>query len=222
MLKLKTTAKELLSKDNLTDLQIKHQSLPISKHSLIRDAVNFTKELRMSLQPGFLASHFLSPENKPEQMTHATCGLQTIECIRQIRPKYAFLENVPGLLSSGYFGTIIGALHEARYNAKWCSIGAADVGAAHRRKRIWILANDISKRGEGLVESKNIGKTRQGRWFSKEDLQQIADNPFERTDMWPKPLLRGKKWMGWPIGWTDLEPLAMDKFQSWPQQHINF
>jgi len=117
---------------------------------------------------------------------------QTIECIRQIRPKYAFLENVPGLLSSGYFGTIIGALHEARYNAKWCSIGAADVGAAHRRKRIWILANDISKRGEGLVESKNIGKTRQGRWFSKEDLQQIADNPFERTDMWPKPLLRGK------------------------------
>ena len=25
--------------------------------------------------------------------------------------------------------------------------------------------------------------------------------------------------MGWPIGWSGLEPLAMDKFQSWLQQH---
>lgn len=25
--------------------------------------------------------------------------------------------------------------------------------------------------------------------------------------------------MGWPIGWTDLKPLEMDKFQSWQQQH---
>ena len=25
--------------------------------------------------------------------------------------------------------------------------------------------------------------------------------------------------MGWPIGWTDLKPLAMDKFQEWQQQH---
>jgi hypothetical protein len=25
--------------------------------------------------------------------------------------------------------------------------------------------------------------------------------------------------MGWPIGWTDLKPLEMDKFQSWLQQH---
>jgi len=76
MLKLKTTAKELLSKDNLTDLQIKHQSLPISKHSLILDAVNFTKELRMSLQPDSHASRLVLQESKPEQTTHATCGLK--------------------------------------------------------------------------------------------------------------------------------------------------
>ena len=25
--------------------------------------------------------------------------------------------------------------------------------------------------------------------------------------------------MGWPIGWTALQPLAMDKFQEWKQQH---
>lgn len=25
--------------------------------------------------------------------------------------------------------------------------------------------------------------------------------------------------MGWPLGWTDLKPLAMDKFREWQQQH---
>ena len=25
--------------------------------------------------------------------------------------------------------------------------------------------------------------------------------------------------MGWPLGWTDLRPLAMDKFRLWQQQH---
>ena len=28
--------------------------------------------------------------------------------------------------------------------------------------------------------------------------------------------------MGWPLGWTDLKPLAMDKFQEWQQQHFKF
>lgn len=28
--------------------------------------------------------------------------------------------------------------------------------------------------------------------------------------------------MGWPIGWTDLQPLEMDKFQRWRQQHSGF
>ncbi len=28
--------------------------------------------------------------------------------------------------------------------------------------------------------------------------------------------------MGWPIGWTDLKPLGMDKFQQWQQQHSAF
>jgi hypothetical protein len=25
--------------------------------------------------------------------------------------------------------------------------------------------------------------------------------------------------MGWPLGWTDLKPLEMDKYQAWQQQH---
>jgi hypothetical protein len=28
--------------------------------------------------------------------------------------------------------------------------------------------------------------------------------------------------MMWPLGWTDLKPLEMDKFQEWQQQHGTF
>ena len=28
--------------------------------------------------------------------------------------------------------------------------------------------------------------------------------------------------MGWPIGWTDLKPLAMDRFRKWLQQHSGY
>lgn len=28
--------------------------------------------------------------------------------------------------------------------------------------------------------------------------------------------------MGWPIGWTGLKPLGMDRFREWQQQHGNF
>jgi hypothetical protein len=37
----------------------------------------------------------------------------------------------------------------------------------------------------------------------------------------PHPHL--SEWLlGWPIGWTDLKPLEMDKFQQWQQQHSKF
>jgi hypothetical protein len=28
--------------------------------------------------------------------------------------------------------------------------------------------------------------------------------------------------MGWPIGWTGLAPLEMDRFQQWSQRHVQF
>lgn len=65
---------------------------------------------------------------------------ETIECIRRIRPRHAFLENVPGFLSSGYFGRILGDLAEAGYDARWVVLSARDCGAPHKRERLWMLA----------------------------------------------------------------------------------
>jgi DNA (cytosine-5)-methyltransferase 1 len=66
----------------------------------------------------------------------------TARIIREVRPRFCFLENVPGLLSGshGYFGCILGDLAEAGYDARWCVLGADDVGAPHVRKRLWLFA----------------------------------------------------------------------------------
>lgn len=66
----------------------------------------------------------------------------TIRIIREVRPRFVFLENVPGLLSGshGYFGTVLGELASAGFDAQWCVLSAEDVGAPHIRKRVWVLA----------------------------------------------------------------------------------
>jgi len=68
---------------------------------------------------------------------------ETKSVIRLVRPRYAFLENVPGLLASGYMPTIFSDLAEIGYNARWLVLGADDVGARHRRKRLWILGEKV-------------------------------------------------------------------------------
>lgn len=71
---------------------------------------------------------------------------ETIRVIKQIKPKEAFLENVPGLLSSGYFGTILNDLSQAGYDARWITLSASDCGAPHKRERLWIYAYSNSSR----------------------------------------------------------------------------
>jgi DNA (cytosine-5)-methyltransferase 1 len=50
------------------------------------------------------------------------------------------VENSPVLTSRG-LGTVLGDLAEMGYYAQWGVLGACDVGAPHKRERIWILAN---------------------------------------------------------------------------------
>jgi DNA (cytosine-5)-methyltransferase 1 len=93
---------------------------------------------------GFPCQPFSVAGKKKGQDDERNKWPQTIQCIRDIRPRYALLENVPGLLNSGYFGEILSSLAQAGFDARWCVFGADDVGAPHRRKRLWILANSES------------------------------------------------------------------------------
>ena len=66
----------------------------------------------------------------------------TLECTRTIRPRHFYMENVSGLISSGYFGTILGDLAESGYCVRWKILSAAEVGAPHKRDRLWLSAHE--------------------------------------------------------------------------------
>jgi DNA (cytosine-5)-methyltransferase 1 len=72
----------------------------------------------------------------------------TRRCIGVVRPPIAFLESVPGLTSFRYTQRIFGDLAEMGYDARWCIVSAAEVGAPHIRERLWILANNSSPQTE--------------------------------------------------------------------------
>jgi len=66
--------------------------------------------------------------------------------IRVCRPAVCFFENVEGHISLG-LREVIGELEEIGYRATWGVFSAAEVGAPHQRKRVFILAH---RNDEGL------------------------------------------------------------------------
>ena len=78
---------------------------------------------------------------------------ETFAVIGAVRPRWALLENVPGLFTldcGEAFNGIISGLAEIGYGLWWEVVPACSVGACHRRDRIWILAYSIDgcDRGE--------------------------------------------------------------------------
>lgn len=65
---------------------------------------------------------------------------QTLDVLCRVRPRYALLENVPGLLAHGYARRIFGDLAESGFDARWRVLSAAEVGAPHKRDRLWVCA----------------------------------------------------------------------------------
>jgi DNA (cytosine-5)-methyltransferase 1 len=59
--------------------------------------------------------------------------------IRDLRPAFAIIENVSALSFSG-LDRILGTLAEVGYDAEWQNISAAEMGAPHKRERIWVVA----------------------------------------------------------------------------------
>jgi DNA (cytosine-5)-methyltransferase 1 len=88
----------------------------------------------------------------------------TRDCIRVVRPRFCLLENVRGLLANRYFGTILRELADMGLDARWGVFSASEVGARHKRERLFILA--YPKIGEsGRVQfaglSPDVGASRE-------------------------------------------------------------
>jgi DNA (cytosine-5)-methyltransferase 1 len=84
----------------------------------------------------------------------------TIRIARECGAPWLILENVAALLTFHYFGRILGDLAESGYDARYECVSAFDVGAAHLRDRVWIIANTHGGRRSKQAYVKKIQKNR--------------------------------------------------------------
>jgi len=80
--------------------------------------------------------------------TRSGLFFEACRIIRQVRPRYLFIENVPGLLSNKFMSVVLGELSEMGFDAEWGVFSARDVGSTHLRKRVFILGYSTGIRHE--------------------------------------------------------------------------
>lgn len=91
----------------------------------------------------------LSQAGKRVGIEGARSGLwfEFARLIGKLRPTGVLIENVPGLLVYDAMRRVIGELSRLGYVGFWRSLRASEFGAAHLRKRIFIVAYDPSQFG---------------------------------------------------------------------------
>lgn len=178
-------------------------------------------------------------ENDPRNMWPST-----VRIIDEVKPKVAFLENVPGLLglSHGYFKVILKDMAKRGWTMVWDCIPMSAVGAPHHRDRLWMLAvPDESVLAElprlepllakGRIQSPPIGHwptpvaadtgARQGseKWLGSDLVSTVADVEYIAGRTQTRSSALNPDWvewlMSWPIGWTSLTGMSPDALDEW-------
>lgn len=88
---------------------------------------------------------------------------EIVRLVDEIRPKFIFLENVPAIRTRGA-DKVIGELARLRYDARWITLSASEVGANHKRERWWLLAHTMR------------GQQWRKEWESKVEAYVMANN----------------------------------------------
>lgn len=77
------------------------------------------------------------------------------EAIRRVRPRITFLENVAGHRSLG-FDRVLADLAEDGMHVRWTSLRAADVGAPHRRERLFFIVTDPAQQSRRIGHGDDV------------------------------------------------------------------
>jgi DNA (cytosine-5)-methyltransferase 1 len=81
---------------------------------------------------------------------HSSLWTTVVAAVRGLRPEIVFVENVAALLRRG-FDTVQADLAALGYDTSWTCLRASDIGAAHRRDRLFLLATRPDTGGVGGV-----------------------------------------------------------------------
>lgn len=68
---------------------------------------------------------------------------EIMRLVREIRPSFVFLENVPAIRTRG-LDAVLREFTEARYDCRWTMLSASEIGANHKRERWFLLAHSVS------------------------------------------------------------------------------
>jgi DNA (cytosine-5)-methyltransferase 1 len=109
----------------------------------------------------------ISAAGKGAGITGERSGLwkEYARLIGEMRPRFVFAENSPLLRTRG-LGVVLEDLASLGYNARWGVLGARDVGAPHKRDRMWVLAyannngNSPTKESKSIAQGSNSGTSR--------------------------------------------------------------
>jgi DNA (cytosine-5)-methyltransferase 1 len=139
----------------------------------------------------------LSFAGKGAGLSGARSGLwfEFARIVRELRPRFVVVENVPALLSRG-LGVVLGDLASCGYDATWDCIPAAAVGAPHLRYRLFVVAYAVRDRctaaskklytGAAQPRTEDRGASREPEraswWRAEPDVGRVADGVPARVD----------------------------------------
>lgn len=104
--------------------------------------------------------------------------------IRALRPRILVLENVPAVLGPE-FSRVANTLAACGCEFTWTCLRASDVGAPHRRERVFILAADADRGGLEELTERHRGPGEPGLSASqRDDAVRCGDGP---VDLLPTP-----------------------------------
>ena len=103
--------------------------------------------------------------------------------VGEVGPEWVFVENSPMLTVRG-LGTVLADLAALGFDAQWGVLGAAELGAKHRRERIWIAAHSQLHGRDGRTLRGSAGASEEERrllqleglaaWGSEPDVARVV------------------------------------------------
>lgn len=198
-------------------------------------AIDWAKVERPDIMTGGFPCQDISYAGKGAGLAGARSGLwyEYARAVRSVGPRYVVVENVRALFTRG-FDAVLGTLADLGYDAEWSMYGAADVGAPHRRHRVWILAYRNSggrrelgqrhhahradvDRGSPWVDDSHSGRREQrGPVIGSAEVAGTGHDPMGNADIerrqerQPTTVATDAGWVGGrggSLGWADAVPV---------------
>ena len=205
----KPTQQAYLSHDKMTDSWSRFPSGMMCKPL----TESRGEELLMSFREAFLVPT-LVPLEKEQELTekHQECG-------EKWQGSFAKYDQDSSLWKT-HQCSLVGDLEE--FLEIWPQWGLMRDGECWEQMT---LAQGTKETEFGLlptpVSSDYKGTSKNSKFQSRKKQYQVWDDGTEASTLYPNPSAY-EVLMGWPLGWTDLKPLEMDKSPYVPQPHGEF